>query len=88
MYMGITAAWKARYMHAVLRNLILKIETIEHRKKMAIVNTMKANMKGRNDGHKPRMLDVGEIVARTWGRCWNERLQVLEKSSKFSTSYT
>ena len=45
---------------------------------MAIDCRLKPGMKGLNEGHDPHMLDVSEMVARTWGevsertiaRCW------------------
>ena len=46
MDMGIIAAWKARYRHTILRDMIVTLETREHRKQLAIVNKLKEGMKG------------------------------------------
>ena len=78
MDMGIIVAWKARYRHTLLRDMIVTLDTREERKKRAIANKLKRGMKGLDEGHDPHMLDVSEIVARSWenvsertiARCW------------------
>ena len=78
MDMGIIAVWNSHYRHTLLRDMIIIMETREEWKRMAIVNKLKAGMKGLSEGQDPHMLDVSELVARTWekvsertiARCW------------------
>ena len=78
MDMGGISAWKSRYRHTLLRDMIVTMETREQRKRMAITNKLKAGMRGLSEGHDPYMLDVSELVACTWkqvsertiSRCW------------------
>ena len=78
MDMGVIAAWKSNYSLKVLNDIIVTMETQDERKRMDILNKLKAGMKVISEGHDPHTLDVSELVSRTWkmvsestiARCW------------------